>query len=141
MRKVALRCAGKDSAQPHADGKQTGGLAVNQLKVFVDGDGLTEAFNLQQFAFDHGLGQLNQGVEDVEIALLYSNLEGLHVEPVSGENALGIAPLGVGRRATAPCLSLVDDVVVHEGGGVDDFHNGAQLDRSLAGIIHQLAGK
>ena len=77
----------------------------------------------------------------MKIALLHGNLEGLHVEPVTREHALGIAPLGVGGGAAAARLGFVDDVVVDERRGVDDLDHRSQLDRALAGVVHQLAGE
>ena len=89
---------------------------------------LPELFHLQQFALDHLLGEFDQRVENAEVALLHRDLEGLHVEPVAGQHALGISPVRVGRRAPAPGLGLVDDVVVHQRGGVNDLDHRAQPD-------------
>ncbi len=69
------------------------------------------------------------------------DLEGLHVEPVAGQHALGVAPLRVGGGTAAAGLRFVDDVVVDQGCGVDDLDHGAQFDGALAGVVHQLAGK
>ena len=103
-------------------------LRIDQVEVLIERDELAELFDLQQFAFDHLLGQFDQRVEDAEVALLHRDLEGLHVEPVAGEHALGVAPLRVGRRTAAARLGFVDDVVVNERGGVDDLDHGAQPD-------------
>jgi len=54
--------------------------------------------------------------------------EGLHVEPVASEDALGIAPGGIGRGAATAGVCLVDDVIVDEGGGVQHFNDGAEAD-------------
>ena len=77
----------------------------------------------------------------MEIAFLHGNLEGLHVEPVAGEHALGIAPLSVGGGPAAARLRFVNDVVVDQRGSVNDLDHRAQLDRTLAGVVHQLAGE
>ena len=131
----------QNAAHLHADRKQAGRLAVNELEMFFQRDGFAEPLDLQQFAFDHGLGQIDERVEDVKIALLHGDLEGLHVEPVAGEDALGVAPLRVGCGTAAARLGFVDDVVVDQRRGVDDFHHRSQLDRALAGVVHQLAGE
>ena len=109
--------------------------------MLIDGDDLAQSLDLQQLALDHGLRQLDQGVEHLEITLLDRDLEGLHVEPVAGQHAFCVAPLGVGRRTPAPRLGLVDDVVVNQRGGVNDLDHRAQPDGALAGVVHQLAGK
>ena len=109
--------------------------------MLVHGDGFAEALDLQQFAFDHRLREVDERVEDLEIALLHGDLEGLHVKPVAGEHAFGVAPLRVGGGASAPRLRFVNDVVVDQGRGVDDLDHRAQLDGALAGVVHQLAGE
>ena len=55
-------------------------------------------------------------------------MEGLHVEPVAGKDAFGIAPGGVrGGPATAGA-GFVDDVVVHERSGVEHFDDSTETD-------------
>ncbi len=109
--------------------------------MLVDRNGLAQALDLEQLAFDHRLREFDEGVEDSEVALLHGNFKGLHVEPVACEHALGIAPLRVGRRTSAPCLGFVDDVVVNECGGVDDLNDRTQLDGALACVVQQLTGQ
>ena len=109
--------------------------------MLVERDQLAQLFHLQQFAFDHLLGEFDQGVEDAEVALLHRDLEGLHVEPVAGQHALRIAPLRIGRGTAAPRLGFVDDVVVHQGCGVNDLDHRAQPDRALTLVVEQLRGK
>src|SRR5208337_2994038 len=138
---IGVAGAGENSAHLHADGKQARGLAIDELEVLVHRDGLAETVDLEQFALDHFLGEVDEGVEDVEVALLHRDLEGLHVEPVAGQYALGVAPLRVGGGTSAARLRFVDDVVVNQGCGVDDFDHGSELDGALAGVIHQLAGE
>ena len=93
---------------------------------------LAQFLHLQQFAFDHLLGQIDQRIQDAEVALLHRDFEGLHVKPVAGQHAFGIAPLRVGRGTAAPGLGFVDDVVVDQRRGVDDFHHRAQFDRAAS---------
>ena len=82
-----------------------------------------------------------KSVENAEIAFLNGDLEGLHVEPVAGEHALGVAPLRVGGRTAAPGLGLVNDVVVDEGCRVDDLDHRAQPNGALALIVEELGRK
>ncbi len=138
---IGVAGAGKNSAQLHADREQERRLAMNQFEMLVERDGFAQPFDLQQLAFDHRLRQVDQGIEHLEISFLDGDLEGLHVEPVAGEHALGVAPLGVGRRTSAARLRFVDDVVVNQRRGVNDLDHGAQLDGALAGVVHQLAGE
>jgi hypothetical protein len=95
---------------------------------------VAELLHLQQLALDHLLGERDEQVEDAEVALFEGGGEGLHVEPVAGEDALGVAPGGVGGGAAAAGVGLVDDVVVDEGGGVEHLDDGAEAD---AGVLVQ----
>ncbi len=80
-------------------------------------------------------------VQDAEIALLDGDLEGLHVEPVAGEHAHGVAPLSVGGGTAAANLGLVDNVVMDEGSGVDNFNYGGELYRALALVSQEFGGE
>jgi hypothetical protein len=109
--------------------------------MLVERDELSQLFHLQEFAFDHLLGEFDQSVEDAEVALLDGDLEGLHVEPVAGQHALRIAPLGIGCGTAAPGFGLIDNVVVHQGRGMDDLNYGAEPDRALTLIVEQFCGQ
>src|ERR1700676_3151393 len=64
--------SGADGSQAGAGGEQAGGFAVDQLEVIGFGDGyFTDAFQLQQFAFDHHLRQADEQVEGREIAFAH----------------------------------------------------------------------
>ena len=97
--------------------------------------------HLEQFAFDHLLREFNQRVEDAEVALLDRDLEGLHVEPVARQHALGIAPLRVRRRSSPPGLGLIDDVVMDERRRMDDLDHGSEPHRALSPVVEQLRRK
>ena len=104
-------------------------------------DRLAELFHLQQFALDHLLRQFDQYIKNAEIALLHGNLEGLHVEPVASQHAFRVAPLGVSRRTPAANLSLINDVVMDERRGMNNFDNRCELDRARTLVAHQLRGQ
>ena len=67
---------------------------------------------LDEFAFDHFLSEVDEDIEDVEIAFFESDLEGLHIEPIAGEDAAVIAPTGIGGRATATGVGAIDHIIV-----------------------------
>ncbi len=77
----------------------------------------------------------------MEVAFFEGGAEGLHVEPVAGEDAFGVAPGGVGGGAAAAGVGLVDDVVVDEGGGVEHFDDGAEADAGVGGGAEGLGGE
>ena len=124
--------AAHQRAQARAGREQAGGLAVHQFHAVGFGDvDAADALQLQQLAFHHHLGEADQQVEDVEIALAQGDLKGLHVQPVAGQHAGVIAPVGVGGRAAAARLGDIDHVVVHQRGGVDHFDHGGHADGAV----------
>ena len=99
-----------DCAQPRAGAKEASSLAVDQIQVRRTGDiQPADHAPLNQFTFHHLLRQFNQDIENVEVALLHSQPEGLHVEPVACQHGSVIAPARVGGR---PATAAVGAVVV-----------------------------
>jgi len=87
------------------------------------------------------LGQIDEGVENAKVALLHGDFESLHVEPVTCQHALGIAPLGIRRRTAAPGLSFVNDVVVDQGRGVNDLDHCPEFYGTPSLVVEQLSGQ
>src|ERR1700674_5815100 len=114
--------AAQDAAEASAAAEEASGLVGGEFQGFVLGDvDAADFFELQEFAFDHFLREIDQDIEDVEIAFLQGDMEGLHVEPIAGEDAAMIAPAGIGGRAAAASVGAVDDIVVNESGAVEEF--------------------
>ena len=105
--------------------------------MLVERNQLAELFHLQQFTFDHLLGQINQGVQNAEVAFLHGDFERLHVEPVAGQHALRVPPLRICGGTTAANLGFVNNVVVHQGGGVDDLDHRSETDSAATLIIEE----
>jgi len=78
---------------------------------------------LNQLAFDHLLGEVDQDIEHVKIAFFQGDLERLHIEPIPCQNAPVIAPARVGGRTATTCIGAVDDVIVNEGSAVEKFND------------------
>src|SRR5579884_3493632 len=69
-------------AQTRASAEQAGRFAVDQIQMLLNRDiQPTDHPQLDQFTFHHQLRQLNQNVEDMEVALLQGHLKGLHIKP------------------------------------------------------------
>ncbi len=81
-------CAAEDRAHAHAHGKQTGGFPENEIEMLVERNQLAQLLHLQQFTLDHLLGEVDERVENAEVAFLHRNLESLHVQPVASKHAL-----------------------------------------------------
>src|SRR4029077_11400151 len=89
------------------------------------------------FAFDHLLSQFDERVENAKIALLHGDFESLHVEPVAGQYTFGIPPLSIGGGTPTPGLGLINDVIVNQGGSVDDLNHCAQPDGAASLVIEE----
>jgi len=132
--------AAENSAEAGAAAEEARGFVGGELQGVVFGDvDAADFFELEEFAFDHFLGEIDEDVEDVEIALLQGDVERLHVEPVAGENAAMIAPAGVGGGAAAAGVGAVDDVVVDQSGTVEEFDYGGKFD-GAAGVAFASGG-
>ena len=96
-------------------------------RVFFGDVHAADLGELQQFAFDHFLREIDQDIENAEIALFERHLERLHVEPVAGENAAMIAPARIRGRAAAARVGAVDDIVVDQRRAVKQLDDGGEL--------------
>src|SRR3982751_5269856 len=90
--------------------------------VFFSAVDAADFVELDEFAFDHFLREVDEDIEDSEVALFQSHLEGQHVQPVAGENAAVIAPARICRGTAASRVRRVDHIVVNEGGAVKQLH-------------------
>ena len=128
----------RERAEPGAGGEQAGGFTVDQLHVVGFGDAdFADALQLQQLALHHHLGEVDQQVENREATLAQGYLERLHIEPVAGQHGGMIAPHHIDRRASAPRLGHVDYVVMHQGRGVDHFHDSGHANQAWIGFAEQ----
>src|ERR1700688_3790804 len=133
--------AAENRAHSHAHREKTRGLAKDQVEMLLQRYRKTELFHLEEFAFDHLLGQFDQHIEDAEIALVNRDLECLHVEPVAGQHAHGVAPLRIGGGPAAASLGLIDDVVMNERRGVNNFNDRGELYRATALVVKKFGGE
>ncbi len=125
--------AAEHAAKAGAAAEEAGGFVIGKLqRVFFRDIDAADLLELQQFAFDHLLCEINENVEDVEITFLQGDLKGLHVEPVAGEDAAMIAPTGIGGGAAAAGVRGVDDIVVNQGGAVEEFDDSGKFNSALA---------
>jgi hypothetical protein len=111
-----------------AAAEQEGGLAVDDVEVLrlveIDDAVLGE---LVDFAFDHPQRDVAEHPDDVERVLRQRHRHRLDVEEVAGQHRDVVAPPRVHGLPPAPHVGIVDDVVVDEGGGVDELdHRGVQ---------------
>src|SRR3989442_8244554 len=132
--------SGQQRAQPQAGREQARGLAIGHFEIFVFRNiQLAEPGELEQLSFHHHLGQPDQEVEDFEIPLGQSDVEGLHVKPVAGQDARMVAPTRVGRGMAPPGFSLVNHVIVNERRGLEKLDDGAEAEGGSALVPAHLA--
>ena len=119
----------EDAAESGASAEEARGLVGGQLHGIVFGNiHAADLGELDKFAFNHFLGEIDQNVQHAEITFFESYLEGLHVEPIAGQNAAMIAPTTIGRGTTAARVRTIDDIVMNQGGAVEKFDDGGEPD-------------
>src|SRR5208337_776454 len=124
---VLVAQAAQHATEPRAAAEEAGGFVGGQFQgIFLGHIHAADLGKLQEFAFDHFLGEINQDVEHMEIAFFEGNLKGLHVEPIAGEDAAVIAPAGIRRRAATARVGAVNHVVMNECGAVKELDDGGQ---------------
>jgi hypothetical protein len=121
---------GRDLAEHPANlcttAEQVGGLAADDVEVLVLGDvGIAVLGELVEFALDHleGVRQRHRHRLDVQV--------------ITEQHGDVVAPAGVHGEAAAAQFGLVDDVVVHEGGGVNELDHGRVEHRAVALVAAQ----
>jgi hypothetical protein len=117
----------EDGAKFGATAKKAGGFAIGKVGGFRLGEiNAIEMGELEKLAFHHVLREVDENIENGEVAFLQSDFEGLHVEPIAGEDAHVIAPAGVGRGAATARVGAIDNVVMDERGAVNHFDDSAE---------------
>src|SRR5579872_2438009 len=56
--------------------------------MFIERDQRSQFLDLEQFAFNHLLGQFDECIEDAEVPFLHRDFKGLHVKPIASQDAL-----------------------------------------------------
>jgi hypothetical protein len=76
-------------------------------------------------------------LHEADVADFGEQLESLGVQKIADQNGSGVAPDIVGRGLAPADEGLVDDVVVQEARGVDEFNGGRQRKPVLSRIAAQ----
>ena len=125
-------------AEPRTAAEEARRLAIGEVDRFRLGEiDAPKARELQQFAFDHVLREVDQDIEHREIPLAQRHLKRLHVQPVAREHAHVVAPARVRARAAAARFRAVDHVVVDQRRAVDHLDHRAEVDRAFAAIARR----
>src|SRR5882724_5018823 len=123
----------KHGAEPRASAEQTGRFVCRELqRILFRHINPPDFRKLNKFAFDHLLREINQDIEDSEVALFQRHLKRLHVQPVAREHTAMISPARICRRPPAPRVRAVNHVVVNQRGAVQQFDNCRKSDCSFS---------
>ncbi len=96
---------------------------------------------LHHLTLDHVLREVDENVQDLEVAFLERHLKRLHVQPVAGQHAAMISPARICRGPPAARVGAVDHIVVYQGGTVNQFDHGTQTHCGGALIARVSGGK
>ncbi len=127
--------------QPGGGTEQLSGLALDDVQVsrFI-GVRIVHMQQLQDFALGDAVGGVGQALLDGHRIQTDHQLEGARIQEIADQNARGIAPESVGGLAPAPQVGFIDDVVMQQGGGMDEFDDGGQSGVVLPGVTGSARG-
>ena len=127
---------GRDAA---AGAEQRGGLAADHVEVIIEREiGAAVLFLSEDLALDHADGHVRQQAQNLEIPLGQRHAHRMHEDVVADKDGEIVAPAIVDGRAAAADLRLVDDVVVHQRGGVNELDDRAVDDVAVALVAQHL---
>jgi hypothetical protein len=117
------------AAESGASAEEAGGLVSGQLDGIIFGNiHAADLGELDEFAFDHFLGEIDEDVEHAEIAFFESYLERLHVQPIARQNAAMVAPAGIGGGAATARVSTIDHIIMNQGGAMEKLDDRGKPD-------------
>ena len=128
--------------KPRAAAEQASRFVGGQAQcVFFRHVNAPDFFQLDQFAFHHFLGHVDEDIENAKVAFLQRHLEGLHVQPVSGEHAAVVAPTGIGRGTSSARPGAVDHVIVNQRSAVQQLDHCCKANRAAIFAPRIIRGK
>ena len=129
---------GDHRRDPAGGGEQGRGLGGDDLEILVlDGFDPALGGELVDLALGDDRRGARQDAQHLEAAILDHQLEAAREEEIADQHAGRIAPDDVGGARPRLQARAVDDVVVEQGGGVDELDRGGELVVAGAAIIEQ----
>ena len=111
------------------DGEEGAGFHLDNFVIIGDGESEVEAaLGLDDFAATDFAGGVGDGATDFAIGEGGGEFEGVSEEAIAEEDGDGVAPFGVGGGETSAFVGAVEDVVVDESGGVDEFDDHREVE-------------
>ena len=132
------RPLGHHRADPACRRKQLCGFCLDDREIGgLGGPRVIRGHQLEHLAFgDHRRGA-RQDLEDAQRSVGDHQLERSAEQEVADEDRRLVAPDRVGRVTAAPQIARVDDIVVQQGRGVDEFDCSGERDVPASSIAAQ----
>ena len=115
--------------------EQLGGLCLDHLEIGGLGRlRVVLRHQLQHLALGDDRGGARQDFENAQRAVGDHQLEGAAEQKIADEDRRLVAPHGVGGIAAAAQVARIDDIVVQQGRGVDEFDGRGERDVPAAAV-------
>ncbi len=125
--------AGADRARLAGRRKQGCCLGVDDLLIKLQAQTeIADMVQLQHFALGDDARGARQYVENAQIAGLDHQIKGAGEQKIADQHAAGIAPDHLRRALAAPHAAAIDDVVMQQGGRMDELDRRRQFRRARA---------
>ncbi len=122
--------------------EQHRGLAADDVHVdLFGGAGIADSRQLQHFALGDHAGSLGEDLHDRHRAQFDHHFERARIKEVTHQHAWRVAPQGIGGGAATAHAGHVDDIVVQQGGGVQELDGGSQQAQVIAFATQCLAAQ
>ncbi len=96
---------------------------------------------LKDFTFRHFIAGFSEDFIDALVLEFHHFAHGSGIEVVANQNTDLVAPHFSGSPPTSPKIGIIHDIVVEQGGGMDELHNAAELMMFGACIPAQACGE
>lgn len=135
----ALIAFGDNSRNAAGGGKQRGRFCTDDREIFIfAGVDLALRSQLIDLTFGNHRARVAEDFEDLEAAVLYHQFERPAEQKITDQNARGIAPDEVSGTLAAPHVRSIDNIIMKQCRGMNEFDSGGELVMARTGIIKQL---
>lgn len=111
-----------------------GGFALDDLQVVALGEEGVAFLDLEHFAFAHFAGDTGEDTKCFGLEGRDNEVKGTREEVVGHEYGDIVAPVSIDGGSSTAERGFVNDVVVKECGGVDEFDSGGDADSVVIGF-------
>ena len=120
---------GQNGTQPGAGLEQFGGFGPDDFEVsgFVEA-GVVHVHQLLHFALRDDVGGFGEDFHDPHVLGLHHHLEGAGVQKIPDKHAGWIAKRFIGGRPASAQGGVVHDIIVQQGGCMDELDDGCQVE-------------